>query len=217
MFQWPIQWYMVNLKMVNIKSLCILHFALCTILLASCSAPTQPKPYGYVYIDTPDTAYLPFSAYRTADSACPYAAYPYDFALSRNAEVVSCSQPGEHFWINIHYPSLNTDIHCSYKPVRGNLRELTDDAVKFVYDHAIQASAIPEQAYEHPGARVWGVLYNLEGNTASSSQFFLTDSLHHFFRASVYSYCPPNADSLAPVYEYMQQDILRMIESFQWR
>lgn len=185
--------------------------------LVSCGSSTQPKPYGYFYIATPDTAYAPLSAYTLPDGSHPYADYPYDFALSRNAVVVDRSQSGDPFWINIHYPTLNTDIHCSYKPVHGNLRQLTDDATEFVYKHAQIATAIPEREYVHPDEKVYGVLFSLEGNAASPSQFFVTDSVHHFFRASVYSYCAPNADSLAPVYQYIQQDVIHMIETLTWR
>jgi hypothetical protein len=71
--------------------------------------------------------------------------------------------------------------------------------------------------YMHPEAKVYGVLFDLEGNTASSCQFFITDSTHHFFRASVYCNCPPNADSLAPVYEYLRKDVVKMVETFEWK
>ncbi|MBQ2540589.1 MAG: gliding motility lipoprotein GldD [Paludibacteraceae bacterium] len=184
---------------------------------ASCGRSSVPKPFGYFYIAVPDTAYLPLSEYRAKDGSCPCADFPYDFSLSRNAEVVLRTGEDEDYWINVHYPTLNADIHCSYKSVRGNLRELTDDAMGFVYKHVSQASAIPERVYEHPEARVWGVLFNLQGNTASPSQFFVTDSTRHFFRASIYCNCRPNADSLAPIYNYIQQDVLRMVETMQWK
>lgn len=174
----------------------------------ACSAPTSPKPYGYYRITTPDTSYVDF--------ASQYPQFPYDFALSRNAQVQRRNEPGEQYWINLYYPALRATIHCSYKPVRNNLRELTEDALEFVYRNASHASAIPEREYAHPEADVYGVLFDLEGNTASSCQFFLTDSTRHFFRASVYCNCPPNADSLAPVYEYLHRDVIRLVETFRW-
>ena len=176
---------------------------------AACSAPSSPKPYGYYRITVPDTAYVPFVQ--------QYPNYPYTFALSANAQVKPRKDVDEPYWINIFYPSLNATIHCSYKPVRSNLRELTDDALEFVYRNASFANAIPEKEYNHPEARVYGVLFDLEGNTASSCQFFVTDSTHHFFRASVYCNCQPNADSLAPVYDYLRKDVIRMVESFEWK
>ena len=185
----------------------IVPLLLVAIAMVSCGRATAPKPYGYYRITVPDTAYTDFS------SVCPR--YPYTFALSQNAQV----QPraDEPYWINIYYPALDATIHCSYKSVQHNLRELTNDALEFVYRNASFASAIPEREYSHPEAQVYGVLFDLEGNTASSCQFFITDSTHHFFRASVYCNCPPNADSLAPVYNYLRKDVIRMVETFEWK
>lgn len=182
------------------------------LLCVSCTKVSTPKPYGYYRITVPDTAYGDF---RHATGNAQLSTYPYTFALSRNAIV----QPrnDEPYWINIFYPALDATIHCSYKPVYKNLRELTNDALEFVYRNASYATSIPERDYMHPEANVYGVLFDLEGNTASSCQFFVTDSTHHFFRASVYCNCPPNADSLAPVYEYLRTDIVKMVETFEWK
>ena len=169
-----------------------------------------PKPYGYHRIAVPDTSYIPFEQYQSA-----MANYPYTFALSTNAEVQV--RDDEPYWINIYYPSLDATIHCSYKTVQRNLRELTNDALEFVYRNASFANAIPEREYAHPEAKVYGVLFDLEGNTASSCQFFVTDSVRHFFRASVYCNCPPNADSLAPIYQYLRTDVTKMVETFEWK
>ena len=183
-----------------------------TCALCACGKASTPKPYGYFRITTPDTTYVDF---RGASSEFKH--YPYSFALSQNAIAKSRKEPGEQYWINVWYPALDATIHCSYKPVRGNLRELTEDALNFVYRNASHASAIPEREYNHPEVNVYGVLFDLEGNTASSCQFFVTDSTRHFFRASVYCNCQPNADSLAPVYDYLRKDVIRMVETFHWK
>ncbi len=182
-----------------------LIFNLLLLSFVACSNNYTPRPYGYYRITTPDTAYVDFNP-----------SFPYTFALSRNAVVQPRTDVSEPYWINIYYPALDATIYCSYKPVQNNLRELTNDALEFVYRNASFATAIPEQEYAHPEASVYGVLFDLEGNTASSCQFFVTDSTRHFFRASVYCNCPPNADSLAPVYNYLRTDIIKMVETFEW-
>ena len=204
---------------VNLIRLLFVGVYLClfSLLMTSCSKASAPKPYGYFRITPPDTAYMDFASFQPSTLNSPLSTYPYTFALSRNAVVQPRLEPGEQYWINLYYPAFDATIHCSYKPVQGNLRELTDDALEFVYRNASHASAIPEREYNHPEARVYGVLFDLEGNTASSCQFFLTDSTRHFFRASVYCNCPPNADSLAPVYNYLRTDVIRMVESFEWK
>ena len=201
-------------------SLFILMIGLCV----SCSHVSTPKPYGYYRIAVPDTAYIPFDQYQITHHPSPIthhpspiSNYPYTFALSQNAVVQPRTDVDEPYWINIFYPAFDATIHCSYKPVRNNLRELTNDALEFVYRNASFANSIPEREYNHPEANVYGVLFDLEGNTASSCQFFITDSTKHFFRASVYCNCPPNADSLAPVYNYLRTDVIRMVESFEWK
>lgn len=195
----------INLsRLLFVGVFCVFFF-----VLMSCGKVASPRPYGYYRITPPDTAYVPFEA--------QYADYPYAFALSQNAVVRPRTDVAEPYWINLYYPALDATIHCSYKPVHNNLRELTNDALEFVYRNASFASAIPERDYTHPEARVYGVLFDLEGNTASSCQFFVTDSTNHFFRASVYCNCPPNADSLAPVYEYLRKDVIKMVETFKWK
>ena len=188
-----------QLSIVNCQLSILLLFA-----CASCSNNYTPRPYGYYRITTPDTAYTEFLS--------PV----YSLALSKNAVVQPRTDVSEPYWINLYYPALDATIYCSYKPVQNNLRELTNDALEFVYRNASFATAIPEQDYSHPEASVYGVLFDLEGNTASSCQFFVTDSIRHFFRASVYCNCPPNADSLAPVYNYLRADIIKMVETFEW-
>ena len=187
----------------------------CTLI--ACGSPSSPKPYAYFRITTPDTAYIPFEDYHPSTLNVKPSSYPYTFALSRNALVKPRTDVDEPYWINIYYPDLDATIHCSYKPVHHNLRELTNDALEFVYRNASHATSIPEREYARPEANVYGVLFDLEGNTASSCQFFVTDSTHNFFRASVYCNCPPNADSLAPVYEYIRKDVIRMVETFEWK
>lgn len=195
-------------------------FNLVLLACISCTKATTPKPYAYFRITTPDTAYIPLADYTPSPLNIQHSTfnkYPYTFALSRNAVPQPRPEQGEQYWLNIYYPAFDATIHCSYKRVRNNLRQLTDDALDFVYRNASHASAIPEREFANPEARVYGVLFDLEGNTASSCQFFLTDSTRHFFRASVYCNCPPNADSLAPVYNYLRNDVIKMVETFEWK
>lgn len=169
-----------------------------------CKQRYVPRPRGYYRIAIPEARYSWLSLKD----------YPYSFALSDNAVVKPLSD--EPYWMDVYYPAFDVRIHCSYKPVSNNLRELSDDAQSFVYKHSGMASAIPEQGYEDREAGVYGVLYELEGNTASPFQFYLTDSVRHFFRGAVYFNCVPQQDSLAPVIRYMNGDVRHLIETFRW-
>jgi len=176
------------------------------LLCTSCGKPAMPKQYGYYRIS------LPAHEYKLMDET----GYPYEFAMNTAARIVPTHYEQEQYWIDIAYPTLNAAIRCSYKPVRHNLRQLSDDAQLFVFNHAVKATAIPEHAYSNPEAHTYGVLYDLEGNTASPVQFYLTDSTRHFFRGAVYINCVPNQDSLAPVIEFIRRDILNLMETFRW-
>ena len=188
------------------KELSILLFLL-PLCFFACRPPAVPKPYGYFRIAIPDTVYADYAP----------KAYPYAFRLSQNAEVQTIDHTGEPYWIDIHYPALNTTIHCSYKPIHNNLRTLARDAQEFLFSHSTIATAIPAQEFENPTHRVYGVYYELHGNTASPIQFILTDSTDHFFRGSVYCNDIPNQDSLAPIYEYIRHDVRTLMESMKWK
>lgn len=185
-----------------------IFFTICiAILLASCSDGPIPKPYGYFRVD------LPEHAYRKVDTLN----LPYKFDLPINVELIQHTKEGERFWIDLYYSKLNANIYCSYKPVNNNLIDLLEDTRKIVYRHSIRADGIGENSYDHPDKNVHGILYDLRGNTASSLQFILTDSTHHFFRGALYFNNKPNKDSIAPMANYIREDVLRIIESFEWK
>lgn len=191
----------------KMKKISFIFLLLASILFVSCQRRVVPKPMGYFRIAIPDTAY----AYTTLKG------YPYTFRLSNNAYIDTRLQDGEQYWIDIQYPNLNATIHCSYKPVQNNFRALAHDAQEFLYKHTTVASAIPMQEFANPDNHVWGLFSRLQGNTATPIQFVLTDSTKHFFRGSVYCNCIPNQDSLAPIHEYLQQDVRMIMESMEWR
>lgn len=92
-----------------------------------------------------------------------------------------------------------------------------EDARTMVYKHTVKADAINEKAFINKEKKVYGVLYDIKGNAASSVQFYLTDSVTHFLRGALYFNAEPNKDSLAPAIKFIHQDIERLIETFQWK
>ena len=92
-----------------------------------------------------------------------------------------------------------------------------EDTRKIVYKHSVRADGIGEKAYDHKEKNVHGILYDLKGNTASSVQFVLTDSSRNFFRGALYFNNIPNKDSIAPMSDYIREDIIHIMESFEWK
>ena len=188
-----------------LKKIAVLLFS--TGLLISCGEVNIPKPYGYFRVD------LPVHDYKKTDTLN----LPYSFDLAESAVLEQRNEPGEKFWIDLHYPKLNANIYCSYKSVNNNLVELTEDARRYVYKHSIKADGIGEKVFVNAEKNMYGILYDIEGNTASSIQFVLTDSTKHFFRGALYFDNVPNKDSIAPMVEFIRQDIVRLMESFEWK
>jgi gliding motility-associated lipoprotein GldD len=117
----------------------------------------------------------------------------------------------------LDYKEMKGSIYLSYKPVEGNIKELLSDAQKLSYEHVVKADNILEQPFMNGQDRVFGMFYEVKGDAASQSQFYVTDSSNHFVTGSLYFYAKPNYDSILPAADYLQQDIRRIVESIRWK
>ncbi|MFA9391073.1 MAG: gliding motility lipoprotein GldD [Prolixibacteraceae bacterium] len=177
------------------------------LILLGCKDQYAPKPNGYFRIEFPSKEYVQMKLN-----------YPYQFEYPNYAKLVPDSNRfTEPYWMNIVIPTFKTNIHLSYKPVENNLAQLIDDSRELVYKHAVKANAINEKLYINDDKKVFGTIYEIKGNVASTLQFHLTDSSHHFLRGSFYISEIPNYDSLSPVIQFIDQDIYHIIETFSWK
>ena len=81
-----------------------------------------------------------------------------------------------------------------------------------------KASGIKQIAIRDPKRNMYGLVYEINGmGAASPYQFYLTDSIHHFMRGSLYFDVVPNNDSLAPVISYVKTDIQHLFETINWK
>lgn len=175
--------------------------------ITGCKHHYTPKPAGYLRIDFPE------KEYQIYNSNCPYT-----FEYPQYGNIVpDTSRIAEPCWINIEFPRFNSKLHISYKPIRNNLQNYTEDSRTLAYKHTIKADAISETTYSDSTRKVYGLLYEIKGDAASNIQFYLTDSARHFLRGSLYFYVQPNADSLAPVIGFFREDIIHLIETLEWK
>ncbi|MFS4454646.1 gliding motility lipoprotein GldD [Maribacter sp. 2304DJ31-5] len=116
----------------------------------------------------------------------------------------------------IDYPDMKGSIFISYKKVGDDLNELIRDAEKLSYEHASKGQIIP-YPFVNPDEKVYGALFEVQGDAASQSQFFVTDSTEHFLTGSVYFYTKPNYDSILPAAAYLQNDVRRIMETLRWK
>jgi len=195
------------MKFNRISDLVLLTFIL---LIVGCSRDYTPKPRAYYRID------LPEKEYQTLSGDFPYRFdYPVYARINQYKGQWQGSDTSD-YWINVEYPQFKSRVHLTYKTVRNNLVAMIEDAHNYAYKHSVKADAIIQSEYIDSIHKVYSVLFDIKGNTASSVQFYATDSVHHFLRGALYFDCEPNKDSLAPVKDFLRIDIIRMVESLTW-
>lgn len=190
----------------SIRLSVFVRISLLAILLSACRQSYTPKEQGYFRID------FPKKEYQLLDTI-----YPYTFEKADYTTFVPVKSVDSDWNANIHFPTLNGILHLSYFPINKNLNLLLEDNRKLVYQHTVKADAINERYFEDFRKEVYGVLYEIKGNTASSVQFYATDSLHHFLRGSLYFNNVPNKDSLAPVIQFVRDDVIHLMETLAWK
>lgn len=180
----------------------------------SCREVYVPKPKGYFRIDLPKRQYLPYNGQTGKSNNMPFS-FEYPAYGHLSFQVENRSKPG---WFNIEFPEYRAIIYLTYKKVNKDFESLMEQTYKMnVKNHITKADAINEQAFNNHENKVYGVLYDLKGNTASAVQFYVTDSINHYLRGSLYFSAEPNADSLAPVIDFFREDIIHLIESLKWK
>ena len=189
-----------------------LRHALIPILLvavcAGCDREYLPKPLGYNRLE------LPAPTYQSLPDTLPYTfEYSNHAILLRDTSTIS-----ERFWIEIYYPQIKSNVHITYKPLRGDealLKEFIDDAYTLTAKHQIKAYAINEVITVTPSGKT-AVIAELEGEVPSQFQFTMTDSSRNFLRGALYFNTKVQNDSLAPAIEYMKRDMMHIINTLEW-
>lgn len=193
------------------KRLRFLTFLLAALVMAfsACNEDYAPKPRGYFRIQFPKKEYSTYSA------SCPYT-FDYPVYAKVTPDSDRNAQP---CWINVVYPEFNGKIHLSYQAItsRKVFNQLVEDARTFAFKHTVKATAIDEGTISYPEHKVYGTYYSIDGNTASSIQFFLTDSSKNYLRGALYFNEEPRIDSIQPVLDFVKKDIDVMIRSFRWK
>ncbi|MFM7770308.1 MAG: gliding motility lipoprotein GldD, partial [Bacteroidota bacterium] len=143
---------------------------------------------------------------------------PLNFELGsyNKVEILPSDSTGS-CWFQIRLPKHRGTLHCSYFPVVNNLDRLIAEAYNKTAKHDVKATSKNRTVIRNESAKVYGIIYDLEGETASQLQFYVTDSTKNFLWGALYFWNHPNADSLAPVLKFMREDVVHMINTLQWR
>ncbi|MFW5754337.1 MAG: gliding motility lipoprotein GldD [Marinilabiliaceae bacterium] len=186
----------------------ILKFLPFILLFAyACSNSNPPKPRGYFRITFPE------KEYSQIDTTLPYQFERPEYARLKPDKEAE----GQPYWGNLVFPRFEAKIHLSYKEIEDNLYQLYEDNRELAFKHTVKADAIKERMFESQENNVYGILYEIQGNTASPVQFYVTDSTKHFLRGSLYFNTVPNKDSIAPVLDFIREDIVHMMETLKWK
>lgn len=175
------------------------------LLLYSCKEATLPKQHAYPFIEFPTRDYQNWHM--------PGSPYSFDKPVY-SSMLQDTSQP---YWFNLVYEPFGATLFLSYHQFSNEqtLDTLIQDTRNLVYKHTIKASDIIDREIVDSNGRS-GMFYELEGETATSCNFYLTDRKTNFFRGALYFDNYTTIDSVGPVVKFIKQDIQRMIKSFQF-
>ncbi len=176
----------------------------------ACVQHETPKPRGFFRIALPEKSYQQFDSN-----------FPYHFEHPQYSHFVPDTREwAEDWWGDLVFNDFNARIHISYKPVRNDseLEGYFNDVHTFLNRHIPKATAIRDEQIVYRERDVYGMLYNIRGREAASPlQFFATDSVSHFLRGALYFNTTPDNDSLAPVIEFLEQDIRHLLYTLEWQ
>jgi gliding motility-associated lipoprotein GldD len=169
----------------------------------------SPKPRGYFRIEFPKKEYQEYTG------GCPVI-----FRYPKYAVIEPDLKAGaKPCWLNMQFPQFNGTLHLSYEHITSKkmFDMLIEDAYKLASKHTVKATSIDQGTIREPFYRVYGVYYTIDGNVASSAQFYLTDSTEHYIRGALYFNTQPRMDSIQPVLDFVKKDVEVMIKSFRWK
>ena len=173
------------------------------LFLFSCANDYTPKPRAYFKINLPEKEYIMFNDNQ------------YNFSFQHPIYSKIEIDKNSNF-LNVNFSKFCGKLHLTYVKLDNNLGQHIEQARSLAYKHVNQADKIDDSYVINEVDNVYGMLYNYEGITATSTQFYLTDSINHFFRGSFYFNTEIN-DSIVPVNNFIKEDVDVLIKSFRWK
>ena len=193
-----------------------LFVSVALLLVTACGEETSmlPKPRAFPRVNYPVGEAKSFKL-----EVCPFTFSKPSYVIVERDTAYFDEKPRNPCWFDLVTPSLNGRVHMSYYPV-GSLaeyEELRDDAYELVGKHNVVANYIEEIQISRPASKVSGFAFDIEGDVASPFQFYISDSTNHFLRGSLYVRAKASADSLAPIYDFLREDVMEVLESLEWQ
>ena len=200
---------MVSTHLSKYTLFLLIFFLSCTQEKEQSKFADAPRPKGFNRIELPNASYIYLEK-----------GHPFTFEVSSYAKVLKDSVSwAEPHWLYIYYPRWDAFIQLTYKPLNQNtkkLEALIQDAYTLASKHQGKASGIQDYVMTTKSGRKAGLI-ELEGEVATSFQFYTTDSTKHFIRGAVYVKTATANDSLAPIIKFLKQDAIHLIQTLEWK
>ena len=172
-----------------------------------------PKPRAFPRVIYPERAYQQFD-----ESYCAFSFTFPTYAKVQQDTLFFDEKPEHPCWFDLNYPDFNARLYCTYYPIDRNntFEKLREDTYRMANKHIVKANAINEIPIKN-NQEIGGFVFRFKGPTATPLSFFLTDTTKNYLNGALYFESRPRPDSLAPVLAFIQEDIEKMIASFEWK
>lgn len=173
-----------------------------------------PKPRTYPKVEYPTKRYQVFDK-----DFCQFEfEFPTYARVVQDSSGLSEEELSSSCWFDLYFPTFEGRLHCSYYEIGGakTFEELKADAFEMADYHNKRANFIEELKINRKDGDIDGFVFSIEGPAATPFQFYLTDNKAHFFRASLYFNTEVRPDSIAPIYDFVREDMMKLIETFEW-
>jgi gliding motility-associated lipoprotein GldD len=141
-----------------------MRYSLLFFFLFACGSDYTPKPRAFFKIKFPQKEYQTFIDNRLV----------FTFLYPKYSKVEI--EKNINF-LNINFPQFSGKLYLTYVNLNNDLNEHIEQSRSLAYKHNDQADVISEQVFVNEENNIFGMLYDYQGVTATSSQFYLTDSL----------------------------------------
>jgi gliding motility-associated lipoprotein GldD len=172
-----------------------------------------PKPRAYPRVEFPEKKYRDFN-----EDYCPFTfEYPVYGEVQQETRFLN-EAPLHPCWFDIWFSKFNARMHFSYYQINDTTRveKLINDAFT-IANKINQRSNYMDEVKVANQYQVGGLILEFTGPAASPMHFFLTDTTQHFLKGALYFNTQIKPDSLAPISNFIKEDIAQMINTFQWK
>lgn len=162
---------------------------------------TTPRPGGYFRIARGDSSYTEYSTESGLKVRVNSAAI---------FETATDAASGNE-WITVEYPAFNASIYCTYsRTTPADFSEQMKRRLARVQKN-LKYRTLPKTRAIPGAKRVTNRLFYSTEEDAIPLQFISTDSTSYIFSGTVFIKSIFNQDSLAPVINYLTDDVITLL------